>query len=183
MRVRRIRGRSQGFSLLEVLVSLLIVSLGLLGLSKMQAAALSNTQIARARSLIALQTASLAESMHGNHFWSAGTAPATVTATGTTVTDASNILNATVDCSPTAKSTCTSAQLAAYDFQAWVTAMNTRFPGYTATVQCTTAVTTPSCVISVTWTEKYIAVNRSTTVAQGAVQTSSPLQFSLYVKP
>lgn len=176
---------SSGFSLLEVLVALVIVSLGLIGLSKMQAAALSNTQNSRARALIALQASSLAEAMHGNRgFWAAGTAPASVSATGTTVTDASGILSATVDCSPTATAACTSAQLAAYDLQTWMAGMNARFPSYAATIQCTTAIGTPiSCVINLNWSEKYIAVNRTTAAALGATQTASALQYSLYVEP
>ncbi|MGJ7493746.1 type IV pilus modification protein PilV [Variovorax sp. RT4R15] len=177
--------RSHGFSLLEVLVAVLIVSFGLIGLSKMQAAALANTQVARARALIALQASSLAEAMHANRgFWAAGTAPASVTATGTTVTDASGILSATADCSPTAGTTCTPAQLAAYDLQTWVAGMNARFPSYTTAIQCTTAIATPiSCVINLTWAEKYIAINRSTATAGGATQTASAMQYSLYVEP
>jgi len=177
--------RAGGFSLLEVLVALLIVSLGLIGLSKMQAAALSNTQNARARALIALQASSLAEAMHGNHgFWGVGAAPGSVSVTGTTVTDGSGILSATVACGPTATAGCTAAQMAAYDLQAWAANMNARFPTYAATIQCTTAIGTPiSCVINLTWAEKYVAVNRSTAVALGATQTSSALQYSLYVEP
>ncbi|MGJ7528327.1 type IV pilus modification protein PilV [Variovorax sp. GB1P17] len=184
----RNRRRVQGFFLLEMLVAVLIVSLGLFGLSKMQAAALSNTQTARVRALIALQAASLAEAMHGNRgFWAVGgTAPSSATATGTTVTDASGVLNTTADCSPTAAATCTSAQLAAYDFQQWASRMNDRFPSYTAAIQCTTAVGQPtSCVISLGWAEKYIAINRSTAAAAGATQTvaASAMQYSLYVEP
>ncbi len=177
--------RPRGFSLLEVLVALLIVSLGLIGLSKMQAAALSNTQNARSRALIALQASSLAEAMHGNQdFWATGAAPATVTISGTTVTDGSGILNATTSCGPKATVGCTAAQMAANDVQDWAFNMNARFPSYAATIQCTTAIGTPiSCVVNLTWTEKYVAVNRSTAAANGAVQGSSALQYSLYVEP
>ncbi|SCX73955.1 type IV pilus modification protein PilV [Variovorax sp. EL159] len=177
--------RVQGFFLLEMLVAVLIVSLGLFGLSKMQAAALSNTQTSRVRALIALQAASLAEAMHGNRgFWAAGgTAPSSVTVTGTTVTDASGVLSTAADCSG---ATCTSAQLAAYDLQTWAGRMNTRFPLYTAAIQCTTVVGQPiSCVISLGWAEKYVAINRGTAAAAGATQTASAssMQYSLYVEP
>ncbi|MBB3180507.1 type IV pilus modification protein PilV [Variovorax sp. Sphag1AA] len=173
-----------GFSMIEVLVSLVIIAFGLLGLSRMQAAAMGNTQIARARSLISLQASSLAASMHGNRgFWAQGAAPASISAKGTTITDGSSILNATADCSPTAAATCTPAQMAAYDVQTWVANMNDRFPTYTAQITCTTAVGQPiSCVIEVAWSEKYIAINRSTTTAGGATQTAAQ-QFSLYVEP
>jgi type IV pilus assembly protein PilV len=181
---RRAIRRAGGFSLLEVLVTVLIIALGLLGLSKMQAASISNTQIARTRSLMALQAASLASAMHGNPvFWANGGAPASVTATGLVVTDATGILNATVDCSATATAPCTPTQMAAYDFQAWVKGMNTMFPTYTAALQCTTAVGTPiGCVITLQWSEKYVAVNRSTAAAAGATQAATQ-QFTLYVEP
>ena len=185
MKAELARRLSRGFSLLEVLVALLIVSLGLIGLSKMQAAALSNTQNARSRALIALQVSSLAEAMHGNPgFWAAGTAPGSVSVTGTTVTEASGILNATADCSSGAAKGCSAAQMAAYDLQEWAKSMSARFPTYAATIQCTTVIGTPvSCVIGLNWTEKYVAVNRSTAAASGAVQGSSALQYSLYVEP
>src|SRR6266446_2556532 len=97
--MRTIHRRNTGFSLIEVLVTLVVVAIGLLGLAKMQAAAISNTQVSRVRSLIALQTESLASAMHGNRtYWAAGVAPATFSATGTTTTDSTGVLQATTHC-------------------------------------------------------------------------------------
>lgn len=169
-----------GFSMVEVLVTIAIISTALIGVAKMQAAAVSNTQVARVRSLIALQAGSLASSMHGNPgYWASGLAPATFSATGTTITEASGVLTATTSCT---SGTCTPAQLAAYDVQSWVSNINSHFPSYTATVNCTTATGAPvSCNINLSWTEKYIAINRST-AASAAAQTSTQ-GFSLYVEP
>jgi type IV pilus assembly protein PilV len=96
MQLRAIWNKSAaGLALLEVLVTLVITSIGILGVVKMQAAAIANTQVARVRSLIALQTQSLAAAMHGNQsYWAAGQAPATFSMTGVTVTDST----ATVNC-------------------------------------------------------------------------------------
>ncbi|HUD32460.1 MAG TPA: type IV pilus modification protein PilV, partial [Variovorax sp.] len=75
MSAPRLAGRTGGFTLLEVLVAIVLVSIGLLGFAKMQALALSSTSVAGNRSMVSMQAGSLAAAMHGNRaFWSAGTA-------------------------------------------------------------------------------------------------------------
>ncbi|WHZ09778.1 MAG: Type IV fimbrial biogenesis protein PilV [Burkholderiaceae bacterium] len=193
--VRTNRGtrREQGFTLLEVLVAILVVALGLLGLAKMQALAISNTQISSSRSLIALQASSLAAAMQGNTgYWAAGVAPAVFSTAGTTVTDASGVLNQTVTtCVATSGSApsspvCTPAQLAAYDVQAWAANMNALFPGYGANFACNNVAGAPvTCTITITWAEKYVALNRTTatgTAASGGQQTATQ-SYTLYVSP
>jgi type IV pilus assembly protein PilV len=174
--LRRLERRSAGFSMIEVLVTMLVVSIGLLGIAKMQAAAVSNTQVARVRSLIALQAGSLASFMHGNPgYWANG--PTSFTATGATITDATGVLTVTSpDC---ASAVCTPAQLAAYDVHYWVDKFNGQFPSYTAAVNC--AGTSVTCNITLTWVENYIAINRST-AALTAGQTATQ-SFTLYVQP
>ncbi len=54
------RSRTQGFSLIEVMVALIIIAVGMLGIAKMQALALSNTESSGVRSLVAIEAASLA---------------------------------------------------------------------------------------------------------------------------
>ena len=177
---RRGKRSNRGFSMIEVLVTILLMSVALLGVAKMQAAAVSNTQIARVRSLIAIQAGSLAASMHGNRgYWAAGLAPATFSAMGATVTDGTGVLNAAANCAAAA---CTPAQLAAYDVQNWATNLNAQFPSYAATVNCSTGVGAPvSCNINVTWAEKYIAINQSTAASASALTATQ--SFTLYVEP
>ena len=50
----RRRSEIRGFSLIEVMVAIVVISAGLLGIAKLQALALSNTSTARLRSLAAL---------------------------------------------------------------------------------------------------------------------------------
>jgi type IV pilus assembly protein PilV len=171
---------ARGFSLVEVLVTIVVLAVGLLGLAKMQAAAISNTKVSGVRALISLQASSLASAMHGNRgYWAAGVAPATFSVSGTTVVDSTGVLTGTTDC---AAATCTPAQLAAYDVATWARAVNSQFPSYSALVTCSTVITLPvSCDIKLSWSEKYVAINR-TTAASGVAQTSTQ-SFTLHVKP
>jgi len=168
----------QGFSLVEVLVTWVLIATGVLGMAKMQATALSNTQTARVRSLIALQAGSLAAAMRANPgYWAAGKAPATFSAAGTLISDPSGVLDATVACTTTL---CTPAQLAAHDVQNWATTINAHFPSYAATVNCST--TAPvNCDIHLSWSEKQVAVQRSG-AASAAVQVATQ-RFTLHVLP
>src|ERR1700756_1191655 len=78
--------KSRGFSLIEVMVALIIISVGLLGIAKMQALALASTGTARLRALASIEAASLASIMHSDRaYWAAG--PASVTVTGTKIFD------------------------------------------------------------------------------------------------
>lgn len=73
----------RGFSLVEVLVALIVICVGLLGVAKMQALALSNMTTSRQRALAAFEAAALAGAMHSNRNYWASTpalfAPYTVT--------------------------------------------------------------------------------------------------------
>ena len=172
-----------------MLVAILVVSLGLLGLAKMEALAISNTQISSSRSLIALQASSMAAAMQGNKgYWAAGVAPNTFSTAGSAVTDGTGVLNATVaTCASTTTPTapvCTPAQLAAFDLQSWATGMAGQFPSYAANFTCNNLAGAPvSCTINIIWSEKYVALNRTTatgSAASGGAQTATQ-SYTLYV--
>ena len=64
---------ARGFTLLEVMVALVVTSIGLLGIAKLQALAYASTGSASVRSLVALQAAGLAASMHADRgYWAGG---------------------------------------------------------------------------------------------------------------
>ncbi|CAG9176564.1 hypothetical protein LMG23992_03312 [Cupriavidus laharis] len=182
MRLASRAGRSAGFSMIEVLVTVVITAIGLLGLAKMQAAALGNTHVARVRSLIALQAESLATMMQANRaYWAAATVPARVVMQGNAVTEsgAGNPLNTPANCRDSA---CNPAQLAAADLQAWAAAMQARFPGYGAVLDCVNMAAPPvSCSVTVSWGEKYVAMHRNT--ALGAQAQTSVQRFTLHIQP
>ena len=169
----------RGFTLIEVMIAMFVTAIGLLGLAKMQALAISSTQGAGSRSMVALQVGSLVSAMHANKvFWNSTSVPATFSAAGTAITDASSTLNATVPNSGCTTGACTPAQMAANDFQQWVTSMNQQFPTYSAKVDCNMTVPV-SCEIYVTFVENKIAISSGSTGGT-ASKTES---FSVFVKP
>lgn len=176
-----------GFTLVEVLIALLISSIGLLGLVGMQAQALVSTQVASVRSLVALQASSLAAAMHGNPgYWIAGTAPPSFQISGTSVQDSSNQLSATgSSCdfrSFPATGQCTPVQLAAFDVQTWAANMNLLLPTYAASVTCSTDPLAPlSCQLNITWTERYVSMGRAAQVNSSA--TAGGRSYTLYIQP
>ena len=180
-------GEQHGFTLLEILIAILVTGVGLLGFVKMQALAIASTQVASVRSLVAMQASSLAAAMQGNRtYWAAGLAPANFGAVGATVSDSTGVLNASVStCEASATPStgkCTAVQLAAFDVQAWAASMYQQLPSYAANVVCTTNVASPiTCLISVTWTEKYVTVNAGSATSSSA--TGSSRSYSLYVEP
>jgi type IV pilus assembly protein PilV len=141
--------RTRGFSLVEVLVALLVISIGLLGIAKMQALALANTNGGRLRALAAIEAASLAASIQAErNYWGNLTATENITiasATGSKATVTSpqdSTLAGTVTCGSSSTATnsttisvsdcsggsvtctstttpCTAQQMAAYDVQQW----------------------------------------------------------------
>lgn len=179
---------SRGFSLLEVMVALVVLSIGLLGILKLEAAAVSSTTVAAKRSLAALEAASLAASMHANRgYWTGFDASAAViNVTGTTfaVTGAPN-LNASLAASPNCASTvtfCAVSDMAAYDLIQWATfSMVPLLGNYTALISC--GVVTPvSCSINITWTESAVAINTQEAAAGQSAALQNP-SYTLYVEP
>ncbi|MGC2461000.1 MAG: type IV pilus modification protein PilV [Steroidobacteraceae bacterium] len=175
-----------GFSLIEVMIALIIVSIGLLGIAKLQAVALSSTGTAGKRSLAAIEAASLASAMHADRaYWSLGTAPVTTTISGASIagsTDAALITG--VDCSIVANQPCTPVQMAAYDLTTIALSLQSILPNYLGTISCTQATgTTPTvCTITLTWAESAVASNTQSVQTGAAAAIQNPT-YILYVEP
>jgi len=110
-----------GFTLLEVMIALVIFSIGLLGLAGLQASGLrSNTQ-AQLRTIAVIQTYDMAERIRANPRG---------------VEDGN--YNAMDDSTPTAEdcisATCTAAEMATYDYYEWVTSTQSVLPSGHGTV-------------------------------------------------
>ena len=170
-----------GFTLIEVMIAMVVTAVGLLGLAKMQALAVSGSKSAGSRSLIALQVGGLVSAMHANSaFWQSTAVPASFSAAGAgTINPTASALNATIaatDC--TSATSCTPAKLAARDLQKWASGMFDQFPTYGSQFVCTATVPI-SCQIYVTWTEKRVGFSAATNGGSGS-QTQT---FSMSVEP
>jgi len=184
------RHRNKGVTLIEVLIALVITAIGLLGIAKMQALAISSTRISTVRSLFAIEAASLASSMHSNRvYWTQvgiGVPTFQASVTGGAITNASDValLTAMPDW-PThcATTVCVGAPMAEYDLLNWGAALQNVMATATGTVEC--AGTPATCTISVNWTETYVGLNTATqyTSNQGAQPAPTPVSYSLVVQP
>jgi type IV pilus assembly protein PilV len=184
---------SQGFSLIEVMVAVLVIAVGLLGIAKMQALAISNTGNSRVRALAALEADSLASAMQADRgYWAVqptAAAPLTVNFSGTEITAASDSTLTTLPAC-TGGANCTVAQMAAYDFQTWLTAMNNVIPNETGSISCaippaTAGIPTPpvTCSITVSWTENLVNSNSAETVNATTQTSLQTPQYVLIVQP
>lgn len=180
------RGAQAGFTLLEVLISILLVSIGIFGFAKMQALALSDTHVASSRSVVALQAASLAGTLQGNRaYWASASAPASVTIKGSSIANGTGTAAATAascdaDRAPPAPQ-CTAAQLALSDLQQWAIHMNDLLPSYEATVGCSPGGEPVTCTITVKWIEKYVASTKAS--VSDSTATGGTRSYTLHVKP
>jgi type IV pilus assembly protein PilV len=186
---------TRGFSLVEMLVALLVISIGLLGIAKMQALALSNTSGGRLRAVAAIEAGGLASLIASNHnYWGTLASALTITVTAgssaATITSSDSTLSTTVNClyGSGSAAPCTAAKMAGYDLQQWVAEFQNVMNGvgaanYFASVSCnalTSGTTQVTCQITVNWTEQN--VNALANTSQSAASMASP-SYTLFVSP
>lgn len=179
---RKRSSRSAGFSLVEVMVALVICSIGLLGLAKMESLSISSTGVASSRSLVAIQASSLAAAMHANPgYWQSGNAPGstTISIIGGVVNINNTVLSQTATCFTAGSSSCGPDLLAAYDVQTWAAALQKLIPVYTATITCTVSGFPVTCEIQMQWVENAVAGNAQQT-NMAALQAPT---YVLFVQP
>jgi type IV pilus assembly protein PilV len=179
------RSRTRGFTLLEVMVALVITSIGLLGIAKIQALAYASTGSASLRSLVALQAAGLAASMHANrNYWAQGFAPPTLTITGTTFNPVLNAAAATAGycVSGSGNTPCSESALAAADLYTYANALNLMLGNSNPVTTINCPIASPiSCTIQVTWNEHVVSVNSQS--ATTTTQATFLPTYMLYVEP
>lgn len=138
---RIIRHRSQGFSLMEVLIAVFVLAVGLLGAAGLQLSSLRSNQTAHLRTIATQQVLDIAERMRSNR---AGVIIGAYNAiSGTSGTDSGCSIN----------TACTPAQLAAHDAISWNTTNNGLMPGGRGTVDIVGGVIPKRFVITISWDE------------------------------
>ena len=171
--------RQQGFTMIEVLITLLIVAVGLLGIASLQMLALNNTGIARNRSVAALQADGLASMMHANQaYWQTATVATGDDITGSTFTSSPVCLNPSSPCSAT--------DMATYDFQQWLAGVAASLPTGSGKVNCVKGSSPVSCTIYVYWNENNVAINSSTNTSAATafgIGSSFTQTYTLVVQP
>jgi type IV pilus assembly protein PilV len=169
--------RVTGFSMVEVLVALVVLSVGLLGIAKMQALGMSSTSVAGKRARAATLADSLAAAMHENQaYWASPAAIGLQNASPAVVP--SCVLGAPNFAAPS----CTPAQLAAYDLQVWALNLNGQLSNAVGSVTCQAA-NPNTCLVTITWSEKTLAINtQGDAAAQAAGGTNNPT-YTLFVEP
>ncbi len=206
------RATAHGFSLVEIMVAVLIICIGLLGIAKMQALALSSSNIARQRAMAAFLAASLASSMHSNRtFWGSAQAaamapvgaPLTINSATGTVTPAALTAGVTSGTCigsnnglPTCGGNAGAQTLAGFDIVRWssnVWGVASLLPNAITQITCPGAVQPASCVIQMTWTEQVVMTNSQQTNAANVGQVNNggngnagqfeTPTYTLYVEP
>jgi type IV pilus assembly protein PilV len=212
MRYLRANRPGRGFSLVEVMVAVVVICVGLLGVAKMQAMALSNTTTSRLRALAAIEAAGLASAMHSNReYWAGNVPPVTTTFSATPnpqIASTDGALQAAAKAAlaagaPDNIQTCVGAangvavcggnagviNLAAFDLARWASSLSALLPNPQSTITCTVVagnIAPPSCTILIQWREKTVAINQQEAQQEAnnpnAAQIELP-SYLLYVEP
>lgn len=145
---------NKGFSLLEVLVSILIVSIGLLSTSYMLIKGASNAKTSSLRATAATQASSIASAMYANKiFWGQRNQDISFKSNKTDIESiSSNIISSKSACG-----NCTPSELAGFDLNNWITGLSTVLPNAKSEITCPSVATnkTRSCTIKITWSEVF----------------------------
>lgn len=169
--------RMRGFSLLEVLVALVVLSIGLLGIAAMQASALSSTHGSQLESLVAIQARSLADAMSANPDYWANNSP-TFTITPSSSSPTTPVIGNNAPSAPSGgciNTTCSATNMAGYDVQQWANQLLAQVPGASANITCKASAPV-GCSINITWSEKSAAALNSGTKNAA---TSIPMSYTL----
>jgi type IV pilus assembly protein PilV len=160
------RRAEHGFSMIEVLVTLLIISLALLGTAGLQAYSMRMNQGGQFRSLAVFLAADLAERMEANKAAATAGSYAVASTTG-----AAYLAGATSASSACVTGACNASALATYDLSQWQSAVAASLPQSSWSVALTQAAsgtqTQSNYTITIGW------VDRRSNTANAAADANS----------
>jgi type IV pilus assembly protein PilV len=159
-----------GTSLIEVLVSIVIASVGLLGLAGMNAASVRYTKMTQYRATATQLVIDIADRMRANNTDAAGLA--------NYVLSSDFAAQATLPAAPTpscrsSADTCTQAQMAAADLQQWRATVRARLPEGSASIKADSG-TSSAFDIWIAWRDPALA-DADESPTTGASECSSDL--------
>lgn len=144
--------QNQGFSLVEVMVALLVLSIGLLGLAALQTTSLQYNTGSYFRTQATFLAYDIIDRMRAN---SAAVADADGTGYDQPTSSAVTI---SVNCD---SSSCTSAELATYDVRKWYDRAVATLPNATATPPTININPTNSVTITIRWMERDLSMSQT----------------------
>jgi len=144
--------QSQGFSLVEVLVALLVLSIGLLGLAALQTTSLQYNTGSYLRTQATFLAYDIIDRMRAN-------SAAVVDSDGTGYDQpTSSAVSITVNCDV---ASCTSAQLANYDIRKWYDRAVATLPNAAATSPTINIGPTKQVTITIRWMERDLPLSQT----------------------
>lgn len=182
--------KQRGVTMVEILVTIVVLTIGALGAVGLQATVLADTQNASLRGLVALQGASLVNRMHANRaFWAVASATLAFGVNGAVVTSNGGLpITADRDtCTTTpapAGPVCTPAKMAAVDLKDWAAEASAWLPGLSVDGSCSMATQGPAgseCKLILRWTEHHVSKPAAKDVDGTA--TAGERSYTLYVRP
>lgn len=134
--------KQRGFSMIEILITLVIIAIALLGTAGLQLYAMRNTKSADQRNQAVFLASELIERMEANK---AGAVAGSYVINGVAAT------TATTDCMA---GTCNSTQIASYDLAQWTASVASAVPGASWDVSAAVAGLLATYTVRVQWTDR-----------------------------
>ncbi|MBL4583902.1 MAG: type IV pilus modification protein PilV [Pseudomonadales bacterium] len=144
-----IQRKQSGFSLIEVMVTALILSTSMLGIAQLQATSMKNSHDAHFRSTANTLAYEIVDRMRANR-----------TISSTTINYAISI-GTTITASNCETNSCTPAQLSGYDLEAWKYLLATNLPGGDGAISVAIGTTGAEVTVTVQWKDNDSAGNRN----------------------
>jgi len=172
--------KQSGFTMVEVMVSVVVLAFGALGMAGLQMQAINNSEQGRYSSIAAIEASSVVATMKANvAYW--GSPPSTVSVQGIPAGTASNAVVTGgptgltfVACPTTSLLTfCTPVQMAYNDLATWGANIANTLPVGTLGISCNTTVSPAVCLVTISWQEKNVALHNPQTGASGVLATGT----------